>query len=101
MILIAFFWSIFPKLRPCENSHPTRVLNFRAHFDELNIRDFDISNRLKCSDVYRLEKLNEFSINFFELTFHQEQNRRKHKLFPVKISKNNSNRVVHLLIFKN
>ena len=41
------------------------------------------------------------SINIFELNFYKDQNKWKHKLFPLEISKNQSDGVVHLLIYKN
>ena len=37
----------------------------------------------------------------FELNFHQAQNKWKHKLIPFKMSKNDSDRVVDLLFYKN
>ena len=51
--------------------------------------------------MHKLEKLNNLSINVFGINFYQEQNNWKHKLIPIEISKNESNRVIDLLIYKN
>ena len=90
-------WSILAKLHPCENSHSDRVSNYKPYFNELNIEGFDFSNGFKCSDMYRFEKLNNLSINIYELGFDQN----KHKLIPIEISKNESDKVIALLIYKN
>ena len=91
-----FIWSILASLYPCENN-PNRVSNYEPYFIELNIEGFDFTNGFKCSDMYRFEKLNNLSINIYELGFDQK----KHKLIPVEISKNESDKVIDLLIFKN
>ena len=49
----------------------------------------------------KLTKLNNSSINIFELNFYQDQNKWKHKLIPIEIIKNESNRVADLLTYKN
>ena len=67
----------------------------------MNIEGLDFSNGFKCSDVHKFEKLNNLSINIFEFNFHQDQNKWKHKLIPFEISKNESDRVIDLLIYKN
>ena len=41
------------------------------------------------------------SINLFQLTFYQEQNIWKYKVIPVGISKNESDKIIDLLIYKN
>ena len=92
-----FIWSILAKLHPCENSHPDRVSNYMPFFNELNIEGFDFTNGFRCSDMYRFEKLNNLSINIYELNFDQN----KHKLIPIEISKNESDKVIDLLIYKN
>ena len=51
--------------------------------------------------MHRLEKLNKLSINIFELTFYHDQNKKKHNLVPIGISKNESDKVFDLLIYKN
>ena len=91
-----FIWSILASLYPCENN-PNRVSNYETYFNQLNIEGFDFTNGFKCSDMYRFEKLNILSINIYELGFDQN----KHKLIPVEISKNESDKVIDLLIFKN
>ena len=96
-----FLWSILAYLHPCSNSHPNRVSNYKPYFNELNIQDFDFSKGFKCSDVHKFNELNNLSINIFELNFYQDQNQWKHKLIPIEISKNNSNRVIDLAIYKN
>ena len=92
-----FLWSILAKLHPCENDHPNRVSNYEPYLHELNIEGFDFTNGFKCSDMYRFEKLNNLSINIYELNFDQN----KYKLIPIEISKNVSDKVIDLLIYKN
>ena len=96
-----FLWSILASLFPCTNNHPNRVSNYRQYFNELNIQDFDFTNGFKCCDVHRFNELNNLSVNIFELNFYQDQNQWKHKLIPIEISKNNSDRVIDLAIYKN
>ena len=96
-----FLWSTLAYLHPCTNNHPNRVSNYRQYFNELNIQDFDFSNGFKCSDVHKFNELNNLSVNIFELNFYQDQNQWKHKLIPIEISKNNSDRVIDLAIYKN
>ena len=85
-----FLWSVLAYLHPCNNIHPNRVSNYRQYFNELNIRDFDFTNGVKCSDVHKFNELNNLSVNIFELNFYQDQNQWKQKLIPIEISKNNS-----------
>ena len=96
-----FVWSILAWLHPCNNIHPNRVSNYRQYFDELNIQGFDFTNGFKCSDVHKFNELNNLSVNIFELNFYQDQNQWKHKLIPIEVSKNNSDRVIDLAIYKN
>ena len=91
-----FIWSILAKLYPCE-TNPDRVSKYMPYFNELNIEGFDFTNGFRCSDMYRFEKLNNLSINIYELNFDQN----KHKLIPIEISKNVSDKVFDLLIYKN
>ena len=91
-----FIWSILAKLHPSE-TNPDRVAKYRPYFNELNIEGFDFTNGFRCSNMYRFEKLNNLSINIYELNFDQN----KHKLIPVEISKNESDKVIDLLIYKN
>ena len=96
-----FLWSILAYLHPCNNSHPNRVSNYNQYFDELNSQDFDFTNGFKCRDVHKFNELNNLSVNIFELVFYQDQNQWKHKLIPIEISKNNSDKVIDLAIYKN
>ena len=96
-----FLWSILAYLHPCNNNHPNRVSNYRQYFHELIIQDFDFTNGFKCSDVHKFNELNNLSVNIFELNFYQDQNQWKHKLIPIEVSKNNSDRVIDLAIYKN
>ena len=45
--------------------------------------------------------MNNFSSNIFELNFYQDQNQWKHKVIPIEISKNDSDRVIDSAIYKN
>ena len=99
-INIVFFWLILAKLHSCENDHPNRVSNYREFFDELNIAGSGFRDGLRYSDMHRFEKLNILSITIFELNFYQDQNKWKHNLIPIEISKDESDRVVDLLIYK-
>ena len=96
-----FLWSILASLHPCINNHPNRVSNYRQYFSELNIQGFDFSKRFKCCDVHKFNELNNLSVNIFELNFYQDQNQWKHKLIPIEVSKNDSDRVIDLAIYKN
>ena len=96
-----FLWSILASLYPCNNNHPNRVSNYKQYFNELNIQGLDFSNGLKCSDIHKFNELNDLSVNIFELNFYQDQNQWRHKLIPIEISKNNSDKVIDLAIYKN
>ena len=67
----------------------------------MNIQGFDFTNGFRCIDVHKFNELNNLSVNIFELNFYQDQNQWKHKLIPIEISKNNTDRVIDLAIFKN
>ena len=96
-----FLWSILAFLHPCIINHPNRVSNYKQNFNELNIQDIDFTNGFKCSDVHKFNELNNFSINIFELNFYQDQNQWNHTLIPIEVSKNDSDRVSDLAIYKN
>ena len=96
-----FIWSILANLHPCNNNHPNRVSNYKQYFNELNINGFDFSYGFKCSDVHRFNDLKNLSINIFELNFHQELTKWRHKLIPIEISKNDSDKVIDLAIYRN
>ena len=96
-----FIWSILASLHPCENDHPNRVNNYIQYFNELNFQNFDFTNGLKCSDVHKFNELNKLSVNIYELNFYQDGDKWKHNLLPIEISKNESDNVIDLLIYKN
>ena len=82
-----FIWSILAYLHPCNNNHPNIVSNYKQYFKESNIQGFDFTSGFKCSDVDRFNELNNLSVNIFELNFYQDQNKWKHKLIPIEVSK--------------
>ena len=96
-----FLWSILASLYPCDNNHPNRAANYRQYFSELKIQGFNFSGGVRCYDVHKVNELNNLSVNIFELNFYQDQNQWKYKLIPIEISKNNSDRVIDLAIYKN
>ena len=96
-----FLRSILASLYPCNNNHPNRVSNYRQYFDELSIDGCDFSNGFRCSDFHKFEKINNLSINLFELSFYQDQNEWKHNFIPIEVSKNFCDRVTDFLIYKN
>ena len=96
-----FIWSILASLYPCEKTHPSRVNNYLQCFNELNFRSFDFTNGFKCSDVHKFNELNNLSVNMYELNFYQDGDKWKHNLIPIEISKNESDKVIDLLIYKN
>ena len=87
-------WSILDYLHPCANNHSNRVSNYKHYYSELNIIGFDFSNGFRCSYVHKYNELNNLTINIFELNFYQDQNKWKHKLEPIEVSENNSDRVI-------
>ena len=98
---LCFIWSISASLHPCQNNYPNRVNNYVQYFNELNFQNFDFTNGFKCSDVHRFKELINLSVNIYELNFYQDGDKWKHNLIPIKISKNGSDKVVDLLIYKN
>ena len=94
-------WSILASFHPCENDPPNRVSNYIHYFNELNFQSFDFTNGFKYSDVHKYNDINILSVNIIELNFHQDKNEWKHNLIPIENSKNKSDRVVDLLIYKN
>ena len=96
-----FIWSILASLHPCENSNPSRVNNYLQYFNELDFQNFDFTNGFKYSDVHRFNEINNLSVNVYELNFFQEVDKWKHNLLPTEISKNESDSVIDLLIYKN
>ena len=96
-----FIWSILASLHPCGNDLPNRVSNYKQYFNELNNNGFVFTNGFKCSDMHRFEKLNNLSINIYELNFFQVRDKWKHNSIPIEFSKNESDIVIDLLIYKN
>ena len=96
-----FIWSILASLHPCQNNYPNRVNNYSQYFNDLNFQGFDFINGFKCSDVHRLNELNNLSVNIYELNFYQDGDKWKHNLIPIEISKNGSDKIVDLLTYKN
>ena len=91
-----FLWSILASVYPCENNCDIAT-SYRKYFSRLNMEGFDFTNGFRCSDLYRFEKLNNLSINIYELGFDPN----KYKLIPIEISKNVSDKVIDLLMYKN
>ena len=90
-----FQWSILDYLLPSENSHPSRVRIYIPFFNEINFGSFDLTNGFKCNDVQKFEKLNDLSINVFELDFYQLKTKWKLILIPIEVGKyDESDRVV-------
>ena len=96
-----FIRSILASLHPCENTHPSRINHYLQYFNELNFRGINFTNGFKCSDVHRFNELNNLSVNIFELNFYEDGDKWKHNLIPIEISKNESDKVIDLLIYKN
>ena len=96
-----FIWSILASLHPCEKNHPNRVNNYVQYFNELNFQNFDFTNSFICSDVHRFDEINSLSVNIYEINFYQDGDKWKHNLIPTEISKNESDIVIDLLIYKN
>ena len=96
-----FLWSILAYLHPCNNKHPNRVSNYKQYFNELNLQGFDFTNGFKCSEVHQFNEFNNLSVNSFELNFYQDHNKWRQKLIPIEISKNNSDGIIDLAIYKN
>ena len=95
-----FIWSTLASLHLCDNDHPIRVPNYIQHFHELNIECFDFTNGFKCRDMYRYEKVKILSIIIYEINFYQDDDKWKHTLLPIEISKNDSDRFVDLIFYK-
>ena len=96
-----FLWPILAFLHPCNVNDPKRVSNYKHYFNELNIQDFDFTNGFKCNDVQKFNELNNLSNIIFQLNFFEDQNKWRNNLIPIEVSKNISDRVVDLIIYKN
>ena len=95
-----FIWSLLASLHPCENTHPSRVNNYLQYFNALNFQSFDFTKGFNCSDVHRFDELNNLSVNRYELNFYQDGDNWQHNFLPIEISKNESDKVFDLLIYK-
>ena len=93
-----FTWSSLSGLHPCEKTHPSRV---KIYIQNLNFQSFDFTNGFKCSDVHKFNEINNLSVNIYDLNFYQDGDKWKHNLIPREISKNESNKVFGLLVYKN
>ena len=93
-----FLWLLLTPLPRCNIIHPNKNSNYRQNIIELNIESFDFINGSKCSDAHKVEKFNNLSINIIELVFYQDQNMWRHELIPIAVSKNESDKVIDLLI---
>ena len=91
-----FTWSILAYLHPCENSHPLRVKNYLQYFNEGNFPSFDSTNGFKCSDMHRVDKLENLSKKKYEINFYQDGDKWKHNLIPIEITKNESDKNIDL-----
>ena len=89
-----FLWSILASLHPCIDNHPKRVSNFKQYFNELNFESFNFTGAFKCSDVHKFEKINNLSMNIFQLNFYQDQNKWRHKVIPIENCENDFCRVI-------
>ena len=99
-----FLWSILAKLYPISGSksgHAKRVSSYKQYFNKLNIEVSDFTVGFKCSDMQKFEKLNTLSINIFGKNFHLDINKWKHILIPIELSKNRTDKVIDLIIYKN
>ena len=51
--------------------------------------------------MQRFEKINNLSLNIYEINFYQNGDKWKHSLIPIEIRKTESDKVIDLLICKN
>ena len=56
---------------------------------------------MKCNNIHKIEEKNTVFKILIESKFCQDQNKWKHKLIPIEVNKNISDKVVDPLIFKN
>ena len=96
-----FIWYILTRLHHCNNNHPNSLSNYKQFFNKLNFQGFGSSYGFKCNDVHRFNELNNLSIKKFELNIYQDQNKWRHNLIPIEVSKNNSDKIIDLAIYKN
>ena len=96
-----FLWSILASLHLCNINHPNRVSNYKQYFNELNIIGFDFTNGFLCSDAHQFNEIKYIIHKHFEIFFFQDQNKLICKGLPSEVSKNESNRVIDFLFYKN
>ena len=95
-----FIWPTIANLHPC-NINPDRLLKYEKYLNELYIQGFDFTNGFKCGDMHKFEKLNDSSINIYELNFYKNDKKWKHKILPIEISKNDTvGSVFDLAVYK-
>ena len=94
-----FLWSKLAGLQPRNTSHPIRVSSCRKNFREQNIQCFDVSNGFRCTDIHKFKKLKNLSRNINEVSFYLGQGNWKKRIIIFEINKNDSDRVVCLLIY--
>ena len=99
--IYCFIWSILASVHPSNNNHRNRVSNYGQSFNEIYIDGFDYTNGFNCGDVHKFNEINNLSINIFELNFYQDHNNWRHELIPFEVSKNDSDRIIDLAIYKN
>ena len=51
--------------------------------------------------MHKFQKLNNLSNNIFEINFYQDGGKWKHKMVPIELSKNKTDKVIDLLLYKN
>ena len=95
-----FLWSKIACLHPCENDHLKKVSSYTQYFNESYIESFDFNIGFKSSNFDKFEKLLILSIDILELNCFQDQNNWKHNLILIESSKNESDRVVDLIIYE-
>ena len=85
-----FLWSILAYLPPFNDNHSNRVSNYRQFFKELSIEGVDFTSGFKCSGVHKFEKLNSLTSKILEVNIYQDQNKGRHNLIPIEMSKDDS-----------
>ena len=71
------------------------------YVNDLGNQGFDLTNGFNCNDAEKFGKVNNLSINTFELNFCLQNKKWKHKLKPFEITEKESDGVVDLLKYKN
>ena len=95
-----FLWSLLTCLQLCNSNDRNTVSNYRQFFSQFSIQSFDYTNGFKYSDIHKIIELNDLSINKFELNFYQDMKKWRHKLVPIEVNKNDSDRVLDLAVYR-